>query len=589
MVKLSRILKDYREAGTLSEMVALWGFVGDAVFLTKAGAVGVAFRLTPPDTECMNPADRSAAAARLTLVLKRLSEDVHVYAYLLKRPVPPPPPRPHANPLVNAALKERAAFIAGAAGRFYACEHYMVLLHEGIGRGPGAWTQWSLPWHALSDETRIAQIGARIERVILELITQAHTCTSLLSDVVRPVLLNQQEAFTFFRRLCNYADWKADAAPQRYNAYLDHLVADSTLECHRSHLRLDDYYVKVLTMKEPPSSTHACMLDGLNRLPHSFIACAEWQRLPADRVRREIRAKRRHHFNRRISLINYISPDTKPEHMLVDESATTIVSELGQCLSCIDVEGRAFGASSLSLVVYDTDAAALQEGVAACAKTLAAHDGVLHLESYNTLNAWLAVLPGNTAHNLRRLILLDVNHADLLPLAGVATGATSAGDPLASRECLAVFRSEQHTPFHWRLHCEDVGHTLLLGATGSGKSFLLNFLVTHAQKYDPITFIFDIGGGFRKLTTLLGGSSWRFGFANDSVPSTRSRCRIHRRTGCSSLPSRACSSRRAASTKSRSRTIAMSLTRWRASTRSNRPTAACSRWRTCFPVICPTR
>ena len=517
MVRLSRILKDYREAGTLSGMIALWGFVSDTVFLTKAGAVGVAYRLTPPDTECMDPADRSASAARLTQVLKRLSERVHLYMYLLKRPVSPPPPRPHANPLVNAALKERAAFIAGAGGRFYACEHYMVLLHEGIGRGFGSLSQWTHPWHALSEDRRIAQIGARIDRAIGDLLVQSQTCASLLSDVVKPVALNRQEAFTFFRRLCNYADWKADAAPQRYNAYLDCFVADSTLECHRSHLRLDDYYVRVLTMKEPPSSTSACMLEGLLRMPHSFIACAEWQPLPADRVRRDIRAKRRHHFNRRVSLVNYLSPETQPEHMLVDESATSIVSELGQCLSCIDVEGRAFGAASLSLVVYDSDACALQQGVAACAKTFAAHDGVFHLESYNALNAWLAVLPGNTAHNLRRLTLLDVNHADLLPLAGVATGAAGAGDPLGTRECLAVFRTEQHTPYCWRLHCEDVGHTLLLGATGSGKSFLLNFLVTHAQKYDPITFIFDIGGGFRKLTTLLGGSSWRFGFANDSV------------------------------------------------------------------------
>src|SRR5215471_6510872 len=143
------------------------------------------------------------------------------------------------------------------------------------------------------------------------------------------------------------------------------------------------------------------------------------------------------------------------------------------------------------------------------------HDGVLHVESYNALNAWLAVLPGNTSHNLRRLTLLDTNHADLLPLGGVSTGDVTPGDPLRGRECLAIFRSEQHTPYHWRLHHEDVGHTLILGATGSGKSFLLNFLVTHAQKYDPITVLFDLGGGFQKLTTLLGGSRWRIGLTND--------------------------------------------------------------------------
>jgi type IV secretion system protein TrbE len=514
MLRLTRIFKDYSEAGTLSGLIALWGFARDAVFLTKAGSVGIAYRLSPPDTECMDQAARAAIAGRVTHVLKQLSERVHLYIYLLKRPATPLPPQAHGNHAVNAALNERAAFIAASANRFYTCEHYMVLLHEGLGRGLRTWTH---PWDALSDRRRNARIDAQIERAVDDLAAQAHTCSALLSDVLEPVALNRDEVFGFVRRLCNYVEWKAEAAPLKYDGYLDYFVADSTLECHRSHLRVDDYYVKVLTTKEPPSATYPQMLDALHRIPHAFVACAEWQRLPVDRVRREIRSKRRHHFNRRISLVNYISPETKSDHMLIDESATTVVNELGQCLSSLEVEGRAFGTSSLSIVLYDTDPARLEQGVADCAKTFSRHDGVLHVESYNGLNAWLAVLPGNTAHNLRRLTLFDTNHADLLPLAGVSTGRPVAGGPLGDRECLATFRTEQNTPYYWCLHHEDVGHTLLLGSTGSGKSFLLNFLVTHAQKYDPITLIFDLGGGFQKLTTLLGGTSWRMGLTNDRV------------------------------------------------------------------------
>ena len=48
-----------------------------------------------------------------------------------------------------------------------------------------------------------------------------------------------------------------------------------------------------------------------------------------------------------------------------------------------------------------------------------------------------------------------------------------------------------------------MAHTLVLGSTGSGKSFLLNFLVTNAQHYQPFTVVLDLGHSYRKLTTLL--------------------------------------------------------------------------------------
>jgi type IV secretion system protein VirB4 len=39
----------------------------------------------------------------------------------------------------------------------------------------------------------------------------------------------------------------------------------------------------------------------------------------------------------------------------------------------------------------------------------------------------------------------------------------------------------------------------------------LNFLITNLQKYDPFTFIFDLGGSFESLTRLVGGSYLRVG------------------------------------------------------------------------------
>ena len=125
--------------------------------------------------------------------------------------------------------------------------------------------------------------------------------------------LDKHDAFVFFRQLLNY-----DAAPDRaptltYDTHLDYFVSDSAIECHRDHLLVGDRLVKVLSMKEPPSHTFAFLLRDLYEIPGDLIACLEWQRIPCDRMRRDLHARRRHFFNKRVSIVNYVSPEAKPE------------------------------------------------------------------------------------------------------------------------------------------------------------------------------------------------------------------------------------------------------------------------------------
>jgi type IV secretion/conjugal transfer VirB4 family ATPase len=271
--------------------------------------------------------------------------------------------------------------------------------------------------------------------------------------------------------------------------------------------------VKVLSMKEPPAQTFPLLLGDLYAIPGEFVACLEWQRIPNDRMRRDLQSRRRHFFNQRVSLVNYVSPDTRPEEMLVDDSASAMVRQLGDAMTEIEVNGHFFGACSLTLALHGEDGAALEHQAAEAMKALAVHDGSFFEETYNLLNAWLSLVPGNGAHNLRRLALLETNLADLSFLFTLDQGNRQSEH--LDGEALSVFESPHHVPYAFNLHVQDVGHTLVLGATGSGKSFLVNFLATHAQKYDPLTVVLDIGHSYQKLATLLDGRYVQVGLRND--------------------------------------------------------------------------
>ncbi|MBA3916832.1 MAG: hypothetical protein H0X25_23895 [Acidobacteriales bacterium] len=130
------------------------------------------------------------------------------------------------------------------------------------------------------------------------------------------------------------------------------------------------------------------------------------------------------------------------------------------------------------------------------------------------MNSFLAVVPGNHAYNLRRMLITNVNYADLSFL--FASHAGEPRNPHLNAEYLSIFETGQGTPYFLNLHYGEIGHTLLLGATGAGKSFTLNFLITDAQKYAPFTRIFDLGGSYEHLTRLFDGSYLRLGMENPS-------------------------------------------------------------------------
>lgn len=521
MVSVARIFRDYRDAGALNSLLALWGFVDDAAFITKGGDIGLVYQLHGRDVEGLTHGQRRLLVHQVEAALRLLDERCRLYQYVLKYTVPQFTAPTCSRVVANQALQDRAAHLNERRHDLYRVDHFVVLLYEpsiAARRSTSLQRLWSAPrqglreWLRETDACRVLE--GELDRAVATLQHKARAFEVQLSDCgLRR--LGKSDAFTFFRRLVNYDAATATAAPLAYDTHLDYFVADSAVECHRDHLLVGSRSVKVLSMKEPPSQTFAHSLGDLLGVPGEFILCLEWQRSPSDKMRRDIQSRRRHFFNKRVSLVNYVSTDTRPEEMLVDDSAGATVRQLGDALTELEVHGHFFGTCSLTIVLHGTDARALQEQTAEAVKVLASHDGSMFEETYNLLNAWLSIVPGNAACNLRRLALLENNLADLsFPF------ACDPGERVSKhlgRDALAMFETPSKVPYAYNLHVDDVGHTLVLGATGSGKSFVLNFLVTHLQQYEPVTVVLDLGHSYRKLATLLEGSYLEMGLRQQGV------------------------------------------------------------------------
>src|SRR5882762_4714139 len=521
MLRLKRIFKNYQETGSLNEQVNLYGFVGPEVFLTKTGELGLILEVRGVDYECLDGAAIDALTKRLESALKLFGDDYRVYQYLFKRNNETIPYMLYGNPVVDAAIQNRIAYLASKADTLFSLSIYYVIFHQGprssysLGNTLAQLPQQ--PRKALAElsarffaKKQVLVLGNEITKAEAALLRKAHSFTLQVSDFLPVRILGKQEAFRVLKKTLNFHPDKLELARLKHDTFLDYYLCESQLECHRGHLRVDDYYVKVLTLKEPSAQSFPLIFKRLLEVEANYYVVTEWKKEDSGKTRRNIQAKRRHFHNTKRSFFSQVNlNDASPSDVLLDDSKESQVRELGESIKERELKGNYFGQFSLAIVIYDLEQAKLDRACAEFYKVFSVHDAQLNEEKYNLLNAFLAAVPGNHAFNLRYLYLLNSNYADFSFLFTLHCGEPV--NPHLRQEYLAVLETNHHSPYFLNLHYRDVAHTIILGRTGSGKSFLLNFLITNLQKYQPHTFIFDLGGSFESLTHLFDGSYVRVG------------------------------------------------------------------------------
>ena len=523
MLRLASALRCYRDTGSLNEHINLFGFIDDHTFLTKSGDVGVVLAVGGVDYECLDANRIDSCTKRLESAFKILDGPCRIYQYLFKRKALEIPHRKYENPIVSAAIDNRISYLKGKADSLYELTIYFIVLFEDSSAKQAAIRALATTGHdkhrvwcelkaTLSSQKQVLLLESEVERAQATLFQKVSSFILQVNDFLPIELLGRRKAFRVLKRILNFAPHKLQFAELKQDTFLDYYLCESHLECHRGFLRVDDFYAKILTLKEPSMHSFPLIFQKLLEVQGNFFIVTEWKKEEPDKTRGRIHSRRRHFHNTKRSLVSYMNTSDTPaaaQDILIDDSKEAQVQSLGQALKELEVNGNYFGEYSLTVVVYDLDLARVETACADFYKIFSIHDAQLYEERYNLLNAYLSTVPGNSAFNLRRLYITNANHADysfLFTLHG--------GDPEnhhLRKEYLAVLETSHHTPYFLNLHHRDIAHTVILGRTGSGKSFLLNFLITNLQKYEPYTFIFDLGGGFGSLTRLFGGSYLQVG------------------------------------------------------------------------------
>src|SRR5467141_1737532 len=489
-------LTEYRRSVShLADFLPWAALVDEGIVLNKDGSFQRTARFRGPDLDSAVTAELVGVAGRLNNALRRLGSGWAVFVEAQRHPASQYPQG--YFPDVASALVdvERRAQFEEEGAHYESC-YFLTFLHlpppEDTARAEG-----------FLYEGRDRRQDADARQVQRGFVERTERVLGLVEGFMPELKwLDDEETLTYLHSTISTKRQRV-RVPE-IPVYLDAILADQPLTGGLEPV-LGNSHLRILTVVGFPTVTTPGILDELNRLAFPYRWSTRAIMLDKTDATRLLTKIRRQWFAKRKSIAAILKEvmtneastllDTDAHNKAMDADAA--LQELGS-----DAIGQAFVTASVS--VWDDDISVADEKLRLVEKVIQGRDFTCMAESVNAVEAWLGSLPGHAYANVRQPPVSTLNLAHMIPLSAVWAGP--ARDEHFGAPALFFARTEGATPFRFSLHVGDVGHTLVVGPTGAGKSVLLALMALQFRRYlDAQVFAFDFGGSIRAAALAMGG------------------------------------------------------------------------------------
>jgi len=292
--------------------------------------------------------------------------------------------------------------------------------------------------------------------------------------------------------------------------------------------KLGDKFISCVTIDGFPGHSYPGILDILDGLPINY----RWSTRFIYMEQHEAEyALNRYRLKWQQKIHGFVSQVFKTGKGMVNTDALNMTKDAELAINNAKSGLVKFGYYTTVVVLLDKDRGHLEETARFVKKEIERRGFFGRIETVNALEAWLGTLPGLTYPNIRRPLLHTMNLADMLPLSSVWPGLSENPCNLypAGSPSLMYTVTSGATPFQLNFHVGDVGHTLVLGPTGAGKSTFLATIHAQFRRYRSrirhdgsiaaatIT-AFDKGRSLLALCNAVGGTHYDLGSDDRTTP-----------------------------------------------------------------------
>ena len=470
--------------------------VAPGIALNKDGSFQTTFRYRGPDLESSTESELVATTARVNNVLRRFGSGWALFFEAARRLADDYVEGRFNNAFAWLVDQERSAAAEETTARFES-DYFLSLVWL-----PPADAEGRAEQALIERPSRVENEGWRQKLEQFE--TRSRQVFDLLSGCLSEIApLSDDETLTYLHA-CISTRHHPVQTPD-LPVFLDAILADEPFTGGLEPM-IGEAHIRALTLLGFPGTTLPGMLDALNRQGFAYRWVTRFIALDKAHAEKLLSKKRRHWFAKRKSVGVVLRETLFNEAAgLLDNDASNKAADVDNALQELGSDLVSYGYMTTTLIVADKDARAVDEQLRAAERILHGRGFTSIRETLNAAEAWLGSLPGHVYANVRQPIVSSLNLAHLLPLSAVWAGA--ARNEHLNAPALLEARTDGTTPFRVNLHVGDVGHTLIVGPTGAGKSVLLSFLSLQFSRYmDPQVFVFDKGRSIRAAILAMGGT-----------------------------------------------------------------------------------
>jgi type IV secretion system protein TrbE len=495
-------LREYRaRPARLADHLKWAALIAPGIILNKDGSLQRTIAYRGPDLESATPEELVSISARMNNLLARFGSGWALWFEADRRASTTYPDSVWRDPAAWLVDAERRAQFE-EAGRHFETDCYLTL-----------------SWMPPADRT------ARVERLFIEdpadaprsffaenldrFETETARALDLMADLMPEARFLGDDATLTYLHGCISLKRHLVRAPHS-PVFLDGLLADTDVTGGLAP-RLGDETLKVLTVRKFPGSSEPCLLAELDQLGFAYRWVTRFIPLDKPDAEKMLNRYMRGWLAKRRSLVSYV------REILTNEPATQFNTDADNQASDVDAALQALGAGHVAFGYYTatlvlTHAApqVAEDRIRAAERVINARGFTATPETLNALDAWLGTLPGEACANVRQPLLNTIDLAHMAPLSAQWAGP-ERNDHLGGPPLLMA-RSASSTPFRLVHSQGDVGHMMIVGPTGAGKSVLLSLIALQFRRYENAqVFVFDKGGSARAMTLALGGDWYDLG------------------------------------------------------------------------------